>query len=177
MQPFSRVIDLLAADARPPARRAAWCLGGLLLSAWLLWLCAAPLPLYEVSLRARLEVEGGPSPVAAPVAGRVGALRLHLGEEVAAGQLLLELEEPDPGAELASLGELERRQARLRQQLAALAIEAAAAGRAFAALQAGNGAALAARAQAQREAAAAGDLAADRARRDAALVAAGLLPA
>ncbi|HVT60687.1 MAG TPA: HlyD family secretion protein, partial [Thermoanaerobaculia bacterium] len=46
-----------------------------------------------------------------------------------------------------------------------------------AALQAGNGAALAARAQAQREAAAAGDLAADRARRDAALVAAGLLPA
>jgi membrane fusion protein (multidrug efflux system) len=63
-----------------------------LMAAWLAWLFRAQVARYEISATARLEVDRTAHPVQAPVAGRVVSSRLTLGDEVKAGDLLLELE-------------------------------------------------------------------------------------
>jgi membrane fusion protein (multidrug efflux system) len=63
-----------------------------LLLSWVLWFCLARVTLYEVTTMARLEVDRAVYPIEAPVAGRVVATRLVLGQEVRAGDMFVELE-------------------------------------------------------------------------------------
>ncbi len=63
-----------------------------LLGAWATWFFLAQVTLYEVSATARLEVSEAAHLVEAPVAGRVRATYLLLGQEVQAGDVLVELE-------------------------------------------------------------------------------------
>jgi multidrug resistance efflux pump len=67
-------------------------LAAVLLSAWAAWFFLARVTLYEVSAAARLEVSEAAHPVEAPVAGRVRATHLVLGQEVQGGDVLVELE-------------------------------------------------------------------------------------
>jgi multidrug resistance efflux pump len=81
----------LAADR---FRRSLWgiLLVAALLGAWATWFFLAQVTLYEVSATARLEVSEAAHLVEAPVAGRVRATYLLLGQEVQAGDVLVELE-------------------------------------------------------------------------------------
>jgi membrane fusion protein (multidrug efflux system) len=65
---------------------------GILLGAWVTWCLLARIAVYAVTQTARLEVDRAVHPVAAPVAGRVVATRLLVGQEVQAGDVLVELD-------------------------------------------------------------------------------------
>ncbi|MFQ5904353.1 MAG: HlyD family secretion protein, partial [Candidatus Binatia bacterium] len=82
--PFSRSTRSLAADG---FRRSTWglLLAAVLLGAWAVWFCLARVAVYEVTDTARLEADRAAHPVEAPVAGRVVATRLALGQEVRVG--------------------------------------------------------------------------------------------
>lgn len=89
---FSRSTTLLrAGDQR--SSLVALAVAVALLGAWLGWALLARVTRYEVSDAARIEVGQTASRVAAPVAGRVVAVRLSLGAEVEAGDVLVELED------------------------------------------------------------------------------------
>jgi membrane fusion protein (multidrug efflux system) len=64
-------------------------------AAWLLWVLFARIPIYQASVRARLEVVPAPSQVGAPIGGRVVAVALVVGKRVAIGDMLVAL---DPAA-------------------------------------------------------------------------------
>jgi hypothetical protein len=64
----------------------------LLLGAWLVWFFFAPIPRYEVTSTARLEVDQQIRPVQSPVLARVVTTNLQLGREVHAGDVLVELD-------------------------------------------------------------------------------------
>ncbi len=89
--PFSRTMHSLAADR---FHRSLWgiLLVTALLGAWATWFFLAQVTLYEVSATARLEVSEAAHLVEAQVAGRVQATYLLLGQEVQAGDVLVELE-------------------------------------------------------------------------------------
>ena len=63
-----------------------------LLGAWGAWFLGAQVTLYAVSETARLEMSQAAHPVEAPVAGRVVATHLALGQEVQGGDVLVELD-------------------------------------------------------------------------------------
>jgi multidrug resistance efflux pump len=63
-----------------------------LLGAWAAWFLGAEVALYAVSDTARLEISQAAHPVEAPVAGRVVATHLVLGQEVHGGEVLVELD-------------------------------------------------------------------------------------
>jgi membrane fusion protein (multidrug efflux system) len=63
-----------------------------LLVAWAVWFCLARVTLYEVTTTARLEADRAAHAIAVPVAGRIVVTRLVLGQEVQAGDVLVELE-------------------------------------------------------------------------------------
>jgi multidrug resistance efflux pump len=63
-----------------------------LLAAWGAWFIGAQVALYAVSETARLEMSQATHPVEAPVAGRVVATHLVLGQEVQGGDVLVELD-------------------------------------------------------------------------------------
>ena len=120
--PFSRTLRSLETDGH--RRWAAGLIPALvLLAAWGTWFVAARVAVYEVSDRAWLAVDREAHPVAAPVPGRIASLRVTLGQEVAAGEVLAVLE----GEEQRSLLEeerarwtgFERQAAALRRQIAA----------------------------------------------------------
>jgi membrane fusion protein (multidrug efflux system) len=75
-------------------------LAGVLLAAWLGWFFLAEISLYEVSAAARVEVAAASHPVAAPVAALIVATHIALGQEVKAGDLLMELEARTEALEL-----------------------------------------------------------------------------
>ena len=78
--PFSRFIRTLDADTfRPSLVGIVLVLA--LLAGWFLWLFRAAVPVYEVTDRARLEVDRALHPIEALVAGRVVATRLVLGQQ------------------------------------------------------------------------------------------------
>jgi membrane fusion protein (multidrug efflux system) len=84
---------------------------------WSLWFARAELAVYEVTDRARIEAAAAVHPVDTPVAGRLVAVHVRLGEEVAAGAPLFDLDAEDQRLELA---EVDARLVPQRTQLAAV---------------------------------------------------------
>jgi len=78
-----------------------------LLCAWGSWFISAHVGLYAISETSRLEMSQAAHPVEAPVAGRVVATHLVLGQEVQSGDVLVELDA------IAQHLQLEEEQARL----------------------------------------------------------------
>nr|QKW93673.1 membrane fusion component of tripartite multidrug resistance system [Vitiosangium cumulatum] len=93
---FSQTLNALQTDS-PRHRLAGLAVGVLVLGLWLGWFFLAELPVYEVTPGAHLEVSSAAHPVEAPVGGRVVTqVRMVLGQEVAAGEVLVELDaEPE----------------------------------------------------------------------------------
>lgn len=113
---FDRSLSLLAADGfRRWLVRLALVL--LFAAAWLTWFACAEVGVYEVAREARLEAAAAVHPVDAPVAGRLVAVHAALGQEVAAGAPLFELD--SEGARL-ELAEAETRLTAQRAQLEAV---------------------------------------------------------
>jgi multidrug resistance efflux pump len=90
-----------------------------LLGAWSLWLVFGRVSVYAVSTSGRLEVDSAPYQVDAPVEGRVVRSPVVLGQTVAAGALLVEL---DAKAEALALARERTRIASLEPQIDALAL-------------------------------------------------------
>lgn len=89
--PFSRSMRSLTADGfRCPM--VGMLSATTLLIAWAVWFCLARVTLYEVTTTARLEVDRAVYPIEAPVAGRIVATHLMLGQEVQTSDVLVELE-------------------------------------------------------------------------------------
>ncbi|HYU36267.1 MAG TPA: HlyD family efflux transporter periplasmic adaptor subunit [Thermoanaerobaculia bacterium] len=120
--PFSRTLRSLEADGH--RRWAAGLIPALLLLAtWTVWFLAARVSVYEVSDRAWLAVDREAHPIAAPVPGRIASLRIALGQQVAAGEVLAVLEGEEQRSRLeeerARWTGLGHQAAALRQQIAA----------------------------------------------------------
>jgi membrane fusion protein (multidrug efflux system) len=97
--PFARSMRSLEADSfRFSGTMLA--VAALLLVAWSAWFFLAEVSLYEVSDAARVEVASASHPVAAPVAAVIVSTHVALGQEVKAGDLLLELEARSEALEL-----------------------------------------------------------------------------
>jgi len=108
----------LHADGR--SRRAIWFLliPAVVLTAWTAWFLGAHVSRYEVTDRARLEVDQAVHVLQAPIAGRVIASGLVMGRQVQAGDLVLEL---DAAPQQLQLQESRAHLAALDWQIAALA--------------------------------------------------------
>lgn len=89
--PFTRTMRSLAAESSPSIF-VVLAPAALLLGAWSIWFVGADVAVLEVADVARIEVDQIASRVDAPVTGRVEAVHLSLGKEVAAGDVLVELE-------------------------------------------------------------------------------------
>ena len=88
---FSRTLNALKSD--DPRRRLVWLAAGVgVMGAWLGWFVLAEVPVFESTPAAHLEVSGQAHPVEAPVGGRVVRVRMELGQEVAPGDVLVELD-------------------------------------------------------------------------------------
>jgi multidrug resistance efflux pump len=112
---FSRSMRSLAADGF--GRSLVGLLSAtLLLGGWGAWFLLSRVAVYEVTQSARLEVDRAAYPLATPVAGRVAVTRLVVGQEVQAGEVLVELD--------AEAQRLQQEEARVR--LAALSAQLAA---------------------------------------------------
>jgi membrane fusion protein (multidrug efflux system) len=98
-------------------------LAAALLGGWVAWFVLARVAVYEVTQSARLEVDHAPHPVATPLAGRVAVSHLVVGQEVQAGEVLVELDADDQRLQRA---EQRVRLAALSAQLAARHQEVAA---------------------------------------------------
>ena len=136
--PFSRTTRSLDQATAGPAV-AAWLLAAALLAAWTLWFFAGRVTVHETSTRARVEVQQAAHPLAALLSGRVRTTRLALGQTVAAGEVLVELDASGAtlrlneeqarwlslGVQLNALGReiVARAQAQAPERLAALAAQ------------------------------------------------------
>jgi membrane fusion protein (multidrug efflux system) len=158
---FVRTTRSLAHDG---GRRAvfAWATACFLLAAWLAWFLFGRVTVYEVSRQARLEVQQSAHAVAALVPSRIAANSLVLGQEVHAGDVLIEL---DAEAEKLKLKEEEARMHSLVPRIASLRKEVASLEQAAAREHASAQAAAQGAAFRTREAAAAADFARDNERR------------
>jgi multidrug resistance efflux pump len=112
---FSRSTRALAVDGFGRS------LGGLLLATallggWTAWFLASRVAIYEVTQTARLEVDRAAHPVETPIAGRVIMTRLVVGQDVQAGEVLIEL---DAEAQRLQLEEARARLAAFAAQLTA----------------------------------------------------------
>lgn len=101
-QPFDRTLRSLEQDG---IRRylAAILLAVLLLGAWTGWFLFARLSVYAVTADARLEVESAAHAVDAPTSARLAAVHVVLGQEVAVGETLFELEAESLAEQLVEL--------------------------------------------------------------------------
>jgi membrane fusion protein (multidrug efflux system) len=91
MTPFTRSLRALQAD-RFIGSGIAMAIAVALLAVWGAWAARARVTLYEVTERARLEVDRAIHPVQSPAAGRVSRTSLTTGRIVQAGEPLVELE-------------------------------------------------------------------------------------
>jgi membrane fusion protein (multidrug efflux system) len=89
---------------------------------WIGWLFAARVTLHELSAAARLEAKAAPHAVASPFAARVAVVHASLGQEVAEGALLLEL---DTTALRGQLAQQRARRSAVEAQIPALEQEVA----------------------------------------------------
>jgi len=88
-----------------------------MLGLWVGWALVARVSLYETSSEARLEAAHSAHPIEAPIAGRVIANHLAVGQRVQAGQVLVEL---DAGAEQLKLQEERTQPIALSAQITSL---------------------------------------------------------
>jgi membrane fusion protein (multidrug efflux system) len=120
---FVRTTRSLAHDGAGRAL-VTWLAAGLLLAAWAGWFVFGRVTLYEVSRHARLEVQQSAHAVATLVASKVAANSLVLGQQVRAGDLLIELDAAPERLRLAEeetrLGSTVPRIESLRKEIAAL---------------------------------------------------------
>jgi len=113
---FSRTTRSLVHDSSKYAV-IAWLIGGLLLAGWMAWFCFANITVYEISSKARLEVNHSAHPIAVLVAGKVVSTAISLGQEVNDGDVLMEL---DSSNERLRLQEEQSRQKALPLQIASI---------------------------------------------------------
>ncbi len=88
---FSRSLRSLHADRFRPSSLAVVA-ATVLLAGWTAWLLSAEVPVYEVTSDARIETLDSAHVVGAPVAGKVAAVEMTVGQWVEAGHALLTLE-------------------------------------------------------------------------------------
>lgn len=88
---FSRTTNSLSSDTSRWAL-AAWALGAILLAAWLIWFTLGRVTVYEISSKARIEVQQAAHAVVSVIPGRIATTRLVIGQEVRAGDTLVELD-------------------------------------------------------------------------------------
>ncbi|HKS27682.1 MAG TPA: HlyD family efflux transporter periplasmic adaptor subunit [Pyrinomonadaceae bacterium] len=119
---FSRSTRSLVADSFRPTVLGT-LVGVILLAAWASWLFFARISLYEVTQTARLEVDRAAHPLEAAVGGRIVATRVRVGQEVRAGDVLIELDAEDQRLqgeeERAKLATIEPQLKALRDEIAA----------------------------------------------------------
>jgi len=120
--PFGRTLRSLEAEGFR-GRLLTLLLPTALLSLWAGWLFLARVSVFAQSDSARLEADRAVHPVQAAVGGRVAASFMVLGAEVAAGDLLVQL---DSTVERLQLREEEARRDALVKQVASIQAEAAA---------------------------------------------------
>jgi len=159
--PFSRTTRSLAGST-PVTAWLAWGCAGLGLAAWGAWFLLGHVTVLEFSRSARLEVQQAAHLLVPALGGRVRVNHLELGQAVAAGEVLLEL---DATADTLRLHEEQARAAGLAAQAAALRAEIVARRSAAGGDREAAHAALAGARARTREAATAAAFAADQARR------------
>ena len=115
---FSRTLHALRADRTRP--RLLELLGGGLVLAWASWFLLGEVAVYEVTEKARLEVERAAHPVTTAVAGQVVQTRLAIGLPVQEGDVLVVL---DAEAERRALHEKQTRRDALTARLQATSRE------------------------------------------------------
>jgi membrane fusion protein, adhesin transport system len=120
--PFSRTTRSLAKDTSKLAL-VIWLFAGVLLALWLGWFFFGRVTLFELSRSARLEVQQSAHPVAAVLASKIVVNALVLGQEVRAGDVLVEL---DASTEALRLREEESRLKSFAPRIASLNREIAA---------------------------------------------------
>ena len=108
---------LRALEAEQPTRRGTALLLLGLPALWGAWAVLSPVPLWEVTETARLEVASATHPLTAVVGGRVMERRLSLGQEVKSGEAVVFL---DAESERRALKEKQARRQALEQQLVAV---------------------------------------------------------
>jgi multidrug resistance efflux pump len=123
---FSRTTRSLSNDTSRFALLA-WLAGGLLLAGWLAWFFFGSVTVFEVSRRARLEVQQSAHSVSAVVPSKIVSSALALGQEVRAGDVLVEL---DASSEKLRLREEEARLAAIAPRVLSLRKEIASLGQA-----------------------------------------------
>lgn len=96
---------------------AAWMLGGLIITLWLCWFLLAQITVYEISTKARLEVNHSTHPIASLVAGKIESVSFGLGQKVQIGDVLVIL---DARSQKLRLQEEESRLQALPPQIALL---------------------------------------------------------
>lgn len=116
---FDCTIRSLKTDGSRRKRRGLF-LVTVVLGAWAAWFCLGRVSVYEVSETARLEVPSQARPVAALVPGRVVESRLVLGQQVEAGDVVVQL---DDSTQRLALDEGRARLDDLRTRLEAVAKE------------------------------------------------------
>lgn len=118
---FSRTTRALANDTSKYALLA-WLLSVVLLAGWLIWFFFGKVTVYEISSKARLEVQQAPHAVASLIAGRIAQASVVLGQEVRAGEVLFQL---DAGSDQLRLNEEESRLAAIPPRIDSLEREIA----------------------------------------------------
>ena len=118
---FSRTTNSLASDTSRWAL-VVWTLGAILLAAWLMWFALAKVTVYEISSKARIEVQQAAHAVASVIPGRIATTRLVIGQEVRVGDILVEL---DAGSERLRRAEEETRLAAIPAKIRSIRAEIA----------------------------------------------------
>lgn len=113
---FSETMRSLALDCFRPSMLAL-CFVAVVLISWLFWFGTARVSVYEISTKARLEVDAAVRPVTSSYEGRVVASNLTVGRDVNAGDVLVEIESE---AERLKLSEAKTRLEMLSPQRTAL---------------------------------------------------------
>ena len=111
--PFERTLRALAAERR--RRPVAWLVALAIIGAWTIWAAVAPVGVHVTSVSGRVEAKEPVHVLRAEVDGRIVAVHAALGQEVAAGDILYEIDDREP--------EIRRTEAEAR--VAALAAERA----------------------------------------------------
>lgn len=92
--PFERTLRALAAERR--RRPVAWLVALAIIAAWTIWAVLAPVGVHVTSVSGRVEAKEPVHVLRAEVDGRIVAVHAALGQEVAAGDILYEIDDREP---------------------------------------------------------------------------------